>query len=118
MDFVVLEKKDKSFVMIVDFVSQVLICCQLQLDFFGDFVIGEEGVSELCQFKGGVFLKQIWQECMIVGVLCLEDDVCEWIDCGRINMWFFLVFIVDGRIVVGVLGCFFFFVDLNKFDGL
>ena len=140
MDPAALEKKDKSPVTIADFASQALICRQLQLDFPGDPVIGEEGASELRQPKGGVFLKQIRQECTTAGVPCSEDDVCEWIDRGslqdyRPRFWTLdpidgtkgflrkdqyavsLALIVDGRIVVGVLGCPSLPVDSNKSDG-
>lgn len=128
IDPAALEKKDNSPVTVADFASQALICRQLQLEFPDDPVIGEEGADELRTPEGASFLQQIQQECTAAGVSCSTDDVCGWIDRGglqnyRDRFWTLdpidgtkgflrkdqyaisLALIVNGRIVLGVLGC-------------
>jgi 3'(2'), 5'-bisphosphate nucleotidase len=128
IDPAALEKKDKSPVTVADFASQALICRQLQLEFPHDPVIGEEGADDLRTVDGASFLEQIHRECMAAGVDCSADDVCEWIDRGGLQdyqprFWTLdpidgtkgflrkeqyaisLALIVDGKIVLGILGC-------------
>ena len=123
-----LEKKDKSPVTVADFASQALICRQLQLDFPEDPVIGEEGADDLRLPEGSSFLKKILRECRTAGVKCSAEEICDWIDRGslqdyRSRFWTLdpidgtkgflrkeqyavsLALLVDGRIVLGVLGC-------------
>lgn len=128
MDPAALEKKDKSPVTVADFAAQALICRQLQVDFPEDRVIGEEGANDLRTAEGATFLKQIHAECEAVGVACSKDEVCAWIDRGNLQeyrprFWTLdpidgtkgflrkdqyaisLALIVDGKIVLGILGC-------------
>ena len=128
MDPAALEKKDKSPVTVADFAAQALICLQLQVDFPEDRVIGEEGADDLRTTEGATFLKQIHSECEAMGVACSTDDICNWIDRGNLQeyqprFWTLdpidgtkgflrkdqyaisLALIVDGRIVLGILGC-------------
>ncbi len=135
-----LEKKDKSPVTVADFASQALICRQLERDFPQDRVIGEEGADELRMSQGAAFLKQIHEQCIALGVQCSSDEVCDWIDRGNLQeyqprFWTLdpidgtkgflrkdqyaisLALIVDGKIVVGVLGCPNLPVDSDEPDG-
>lgn len=123
-----LEKKDKSPVTVADFASQALICRTLAAAFPDDPVIGEEGAEELRAESGAAFLKRIGQECAEVGVTCTHDEICDWIDRGglqeyRPRFWTLdpidgtkgflrkeqyaisLALIIDGQIVLGILGC-------------
>lgn len=140
MDPDALEKKDKSPVTVADFASQALICRQLQQSFPDDPVIGEEGADELRGDAGAPFLEQIHQECRAAGVDCTADEVCDWIDRGglqdyRSRFWTLdpidgtkgflrkdqyaisLALIVDGKIVLGILGCPNLPVDSGEPDG-
>ena len=128
IDPAALEKKDKSPVTVADFASQALICRQLQLEFPDDSVIGEEGADELRTPEGASFLQQIHRECTAAGVDCSTDEVCEWIDRGSLQSYqprfwtldpidgtkgflrkeqyaISLALIIEGKIVLGVLGC-------------
>lgn len=123
-----LEKKDKSPVTVADFASQALICRTLQSAFPDDPVIGEEGAAELREESGAAFLNRIVEECAKVGVTGSSEEICDWIDRGglqeyRPRFWTLdpidgtkgflrkeqyaisLALIVDGEIVVGILGC-------------
>lgn len=135
-----LEKKDKSPVTVADFASQALICKTLQEAFPNDPVIGEEGAEELREESGAAFLNRIVEECGKVGVTGSSDDICNWIDRGglqeyRPRFWTLdpidgtkgflrkeqyaisLALIIDGEIVVGILGCPNMPVDAAKPDG-
>lgn len=128
MDPNALEKKDKSPVTVADFASQALICRQLQQQFPDDPVIGEEGADELRTADGAAFLTQIHEQCRSAGVDCSADEVCAWIDRGglqeyRDRFWTLdpidgtkgflrkdqyaisLALIINGKIVLGILGC-------------
>ena len=123
-----LEKKDKSPVTVADFASQALICRQLQEEYLQDRVIGEEGADELRTTEGAAFLQRIHQECVRAGVDYSPDEVCAWIDRGGLQeyqprFWTLdpidgtkgflrrdqyaisLALVVEGKIVMGILGC-------------
>lgn len=128
MDAASLEKKDKSPVTVADFASQALICRQIQMEFPDDPVIGEEGADELRTPGGASFLDQIHQHCSSSGIDCSPEEVCDWIDRGgldeyRPRFWTLdpidgtkgflrkdqyaisLALILEGKIVMGILGC-------------
>lgn len=125
----VLEKKDKSPVTIADFSSQAVICRELLQEFPADPVIGEEDAAELKESENQEFLEKIVSELSLADVPeTTPEQVCSWIDHGGAKtfsdrFWTLdpidgtkgflrkeqyavsLALIVDGKIVVGVLGC-------------
>ncbi|EDL58551.1 3'(2'),5'-bisphosphate nucleotidase [Gimesia maris] len=125
----VLEKKDKSPVTIADFSSQAVICRELLQAFPADPVIGEEDAGELKESENHEFLEKIVSELKSAGIPeTSPEQVCSWIDHGGAKtysdrFWTLdpidgtkgflrkeqyavsLALIVDGKIVVGVLGC-------------
>lgn len=125
----VLEKKDKSPVTIADFSSQAVICRELLQAFPADPVIGEEDAAELKESENQDFLEKIVAELISAGIPdASQEQVCSWIDHGGAKtysdrFWTLdpidgtkgflrkeqyavsLALIVDGKIVVGVLGC-------------
>ncbi len=123
-----LAKQDKSPVTIADYASQALICRALQHAFRIDPVIAEEDAGELRQPAQMPFLDKILRHLADAGVLATRDAVCGWIDLGgtsgfRPRYWTLdpidgtkgflrgeqyavsLALIIDGEIVLGVLGC-------------
>ncbi|HAH47535.1 3'(2'),5'-bisphosphate nucleotidase [Gimesia sp.] len=125
----VLEKKDKSPVTIADFSSQAVICRELLQAFPADPVIGEEDAAELKESENREFLEKIVSELNAAGVPdTTPAHVCSWIDHGGAKtysdrFWTLdpidgtkgflrkeqyavsLALIVEGKIVLGVLGC-------------
>lgn len=124
----VLAKKDRSPVTVADFASQAIVCQQLQQAFPDDPVIGEEGAAELRAPEGSAFLHRVRDECAAAGLDASPDAICDWIDRGglqdhRPRFWTLdpidgtkgflrneqyaiaLALIIEGRIVLGVLGC-------------
>jgi len=124
----VLEKKDRSPVTIADYGSQAIICKALQSAFPEDPVIGEEDATELRQLENTAFVDRIHQELQEVDVNTTADEFLAWIDhanakqyCDR--FWTLdpidgtkgflrkeqyavaLALIVNGEIVLGLLGC-------------
>ena len=127
-----LEKKDKSPVTVADFASQAVVCRALQEAFPDDPVVGEEDAAELRGESAG-FLDKIRGHLSDVGIDADGETVCGWIDrgghgggldaAGKGRYWTLdpidgtkgflrkqqyavsLALIVDGRIVLGVLGC-------------
>lgn len=125
----VLEKKDKSPVTIADFSSQAVICRALHEAFPEDPIIGEEDAAELRQEENREFLEKIVAELNTAQIPeASPENVCRWIDHGGAKeyssrFWTLdpidgtkgflrkeqyavsLALIVDGKIVVGILGC-------------
>ncbi|MCA9017299.1 MAG: 3'(2'),5'-bisphosphate nucleotidase, partial [Planctomycetaceae bacterium] len=125
----VLEKKDKSPVTVADFSSQAVICRAINDAFPNDPIIGEEDAAELRQEEHREFLEKIAAELNVAGIPdTTPEQVCRWIDHGGAKeyssrFWTLdpidgtkgflrkeqyavsLALIVDGTIVVGVLGC-------------
>lgn len=125
----VLEKKDKSPVTIADYSSQAVICRALTKAFPEDPIIGEEDAAELQQPENREFLDKIVAELHSAGISeTTPENACHWIDQGGAKeyshrFWTLdpidgtkgflrkeqyavsLSLIVDGKIVVGVLGC-------------
>ncbi len=124
----VLAKKDQSPVTIADFGSQAVICRALQAALPDDPVVGEEDASELRDPAAAPFLMRVQQELAAVGIPGTADDICGWIDRGNHpggtgRFWTLdpidgtkgflrgeqyavaLALLVDGEIVLGVLGC-------------
>ncbi|QDU08575.1 3'(2'),5'-bisphosphate nucleotidase [Gimesia aquarii] len=125
----VLEKKDKSPVTIADYSSQAVICRALNAAFSEDPIIGEEDAGELIQAENRDFLEKIVTELLSAGISeASTEKACHWIDQGGAKeyshrFWTLdpidgtkgflrkeqyaisLSLIVDGKIVVGVLGC-------------
>lgn len=123
-----LAKQDKSPVTVADYSSQALICRALQHAFPADPVIAEEDAGELRKSEQAPFLDKILVHLANAGVLATRDAVCGWIDVGgtsdfRPRYWTLdpidgtkgflrgeqyavsLALIVEGQIVLGVLGC-------------
>jgi 3'(2'), 5'-bisphosphate nucleotidase len=128
----VLAKEDKSPVTVADFGSQALICRALAEAFPDDPVIAEEDSAELRDEANAPILEQVVRQVQRARRKSdgLPDaaTVCEWIDRGRTTgycdrFWTVdpidgtkgflrggqyavaLALIVDGQIVLGVLGC-------------
>lgn len=125
----VLEKKDKSPVTIADFSSQAAICRDLLAAFPEDPVIGEEDAAELRESENHEFLEKIVELLCTAGLSeSTPENTCQWIDQGGAKeysdrFWTLdpidgtkgflrkeqyavsLSLIVEGKIVVGVLGC-------------
>ncbi|MFK7778700.1 MAG: 3'(2'),5'-bisphosphate nucleotidase [Gimesia sp.] len=125
----VLEKQDKSPVTIADYSSQAVICRALVAAFPEDPIIGEEDAAELRQSENHKFLEKIVTELRTAGISeSNAENACLWIDHGGAKeysnrFWTLdpidgtkgflrkeqyavsLALIVDGKIVVGVLGC-------------
>ncbi|MDB5391956.1 MAG: hisN 1 [Planctomycetaceae bacterium] len=123
-----LSKQDKSPVTIADYSSQALICAALQSEFPADPVIGEEDAAELRRPDQAQFLEKVLIHLRNAGIHCDAEQVCDWIDRGGASdfqhrFWTLdpidgtkgflrreqyavsLALIVDGQIVLGVLGC-------------
>ncbi len=123
-----LAKQDKSPVTVADYSSQALICRALQHAFRGDPVIAEEDAAELRKPEQSTFLNKILGHLADAGVLATGDAVCGWIDLGGTNdfrprYWTLdpidgtkgflrgeqyavsLALIINGEIVLGILGC-------------
>jgi 3'(2'), 5'-bisphosphate nucleotidase len=123
-----LEKKDKSPVTIADFGSQAVVCRVVGNAFPDDPIIAEEDSSELRNEDNAPFLHLIHDEICRQCVEASKDEVCRWIDRGGAQhfahrFWTLdpidgtkgflrkeqyaisLALIVDGKIVLGVLGC-------------
>lgn len=125
----VLEKKDKSPVTIADFSSQAVICRTLNEVFPEDPIIGEEDAAELRLEENHEFLQKIVAELNAAEIAeASPENVCRWIDHGGAKeyssrFWTLdpidgtkgflrkeqyavsLALIVDGKIVLGILGC-------------
>ncbi|MCH9655166.1 MAG: 3'(2'),5'-bisphosphate nucleotidase [Planctomycetes bacterium] len=125
----VLEKQDKSPVTVADFSSQAVICRALNAAFPEDPIIGEEDAAELRQTENHEFLEKIVTELSAAGIPeSNAENTCRWIDQGGAKeyssrFWTLdpidgtkgflrkeqyavsLALIIDGKIVVGVLGC-------------
>jgi len=125
----VLEKQDKSPVTVADFSSQAVICRAINAAFPEDPIIGEEDAGELRQTENHEFLEKIVTELSAAGISeSNAENACRWIDQGGAKeyssrFWTLdpidgtkgflrkeqyavsLALIIDGKIVVGVLGC-------------
>jgi 3'(2'), 5'-bisphosphate nucleotidase len=124
----VLEKKDRSPVTVADFASQAMVCRALKDRFPSDPIIGEEDASELSTPENAPFRVRVREELRQAGIDASDDDICQWIDHGNADayarrFWTLdpidgtkgflrgeqyavsLALIVDGQIVVAVLGC-------------
>lgn len=124
-----IEKKDKSPVTVADFASQAVVCAKLAGVFPGDGVVGEEDAAELRGDDGkpvrDVVVGQVRSE---LGPSVSDDEVLAFIDRGGAEgkgarYWTLdpidgtkgflrgeqyavaLALIVDGQVVLGVLGC-------------
>ncbi|WP_299468015.1 3'(2'),5'-bisphosphate nucleotidase [uncultured Gimesia sp.] len=125
----VLEKKDKSPVTVADYSSQAVICRAISAAFPQDPIIGEEDAAELHQPENHEFLEKIVAELSSAGISETNaENACHWIDQGGAKefsdrFWTLdpidgtkgflrkeqyavsLALIVNGKIVLGVLGC-------------
>lgn len=123
-----LSKQDKSPVTIADYSSQAMICAALQSAFPDDPVIGEEDAAELRKPELSPFLDRVVFHVSQAGMETTPEQVCDWIDRGGASdfaprFWTLdpidgtkgflrreqyavsLALIVEGQIVLGVLGC-------------
>ena len=123
-----LAKQDKSPVTIADYSSQALVCAALKSAFPADPVIAEEDAAELRQPAQEGFLNKVLMHLANAGTSATSEEVCHWIDWGgtstyQSRFWTLdpidgtkgflrgeqyavsLALIVDGQIVLGVLGC-------------
>ena len=123
-----IEKKDKSPVTVADFGSQALICKQLHEQFAGDPIIAEEDSAALREGENTDKLEQVADHVAAIIPGTTAEQACQWIDYGGAKdysprFWTLdpidgtkgflrseqyaisLALIVDGEIVVGVLGC-------------
>lgn len=121
-------KLDKSPVTIADYSSQALICAALKSAFPADPVIAEEDSTELRKPEQAAFLNQVLQHLNHAGHSFTSEQVCDSIDWGgtadfQPRFWTLdpidgtkgflrreqyavsLALIVNGEIVLGVLGC-------------
>jgi 3'(2'), 5'-bisphosphate nucleotidase len=124
----VLEKKDKSPVTLADFGSQALVCRALGEAFPQDPIIGEEESSSLRDAEQAGMLARLTAEVGRIARGATADDVCAWLDRGgaaayadrfwtldpidgtkgflrREQYAISLALVVEGRAVVGALGC-------------
>ena len=124
----VLTKKDRSPVTVADFGAQALICRALCREFEKDPVIGEEDAESLRQPSNERLLARLVEHVGAVLPGSCEQEICEWIDRGGSHeytdrFWTLdpidgtkgflrkeqyaisLSLIVNGEIVLGVLGC-------------
>lgn len=123
-----LEKKDKSPVTIADFGSQAVVCRVIGDAFPHDPIIAEEDSRELLNEQNAPFLHLIHDEICKQCIEASKEQVCRWIDRGGAEefshrFWTLdpidgtkgflrkeqyaisLALIVNGQIVLGVLGC-------------
>lgn len=123
-----LAKQDKSPVTVADYSSQALICRAIREAFPLDAVIAEEDAGELRQPAQAGFLDKIRLHLATAGVPATGDAICGWIDIGgasdfQSRFWTLdpidgtkgflrgeqyavsLALILNGEIVLGVLGC-------------
>jgi 3'(2'), 5'-bisphosphate nucleotidase len=122
-----LQKDDKSPVTVADFASQAVVCRVLSDRFPGDVVVGEETAADLLSDDRRPFLDRVVDLLKEVDPASTNDMVCRWIDAGLgtagSRFWTLdpidgtkgflrgeqyavsLALIVDGQIVVSVLGC-------------
>lgn len=128
-----IEKKDKSPVTVADFASQAVVCAKLAEVFPDDGVVGEEDAAELrgndAKAVRDVVVSQVLAELSIDNTDAMsDDDVLAFIDRGGAEgigsrYWTVdpidgtkgflrgeqyavaLALIVDGKVVLGVLGC-------------
>ncbi len=121
-----LTKKDKSPVTVADFAAQAIVCRLLEISFPQDPVVGEESGHELRAHEA--MLDQVVTHVAASFPGCSRDDVVRWIDRGvgtgkDGRFWTLdpvdgtkgflrgeqyaiaLALIVDGKVVLGVLGC-------------
>lgn len=125
----VLEKQDKSPVTVADFSSQAVICRAINSAFPNDPIIGEEDAAELRESENQEFLEKIVAELSAARIPeSNAENACRWIDQGGAKeyssrFWTLdpidgtkgflrkeqyavsLGLIIDGKIVLGVLGC-------------
>ncbi|MBW3542938.1 MAG: 3'(2'),5'-bisphosphate nucleotidase [Planctomycetes bacterium] len=123
-----LAKQDRSPVTVADFASQAVICQALGEAFPNDPVMAEEDSAALRQPQHAAHLEQVVEHVRRAGLDADSAAVCGWIDRGRTTnverqFWTLdpidgtkgflrreqyavsLALIVEGRIVLGVLGC-------------
>lgn len=124
----VLEKKDRSPVTVADFGSQAVVCRALRDAFPDDAVVAEEASAALKEPDARPLLDRVVSVVSDVHPGVTAQQVCEWIDIGGGEVgasrhWTLdpidgtkgflrgeqyavaLALIVDGEVVVGVLGC-------------
>ena len=124
----VLDKSDLSPVTIADFGSQAAVCRSISHAFPDDPIIAEEDSSALHLPENASFLIDVCDHIRRLGIEAEPKDVCRWIDRGAATQYsprfwtldpidgtkgflrkgqyaISLALIVEGRIVVGVLGC-------------
>lgn len=123
-----LSKVDSSPVTVADFGSQAVVCKTLGETFPHDSIVAEEDATELRDSGNLHFLHQIHEQVCANCLQASPDEICRWIDRGtgqhrhdrfwtldpidgtkgflrREQYAISLALIVDGQIVVGLLGC-------------
>lgn len=122
-----LTKDDRSPVTVADFAAQALVCRALQTALPADVLVGEESAADLREPGRRSFVEQIAAFVARDAGAATAEQVCDWIDVGRgepcDRFWTLdpvdgtkgflrgeqyvvaLAQIVDGRVVLGVLGC-------------
>lgn len=120
-----MEKADRSPVTVADFGSQALICQSISEAFPGDVIVAEEDSHELK--KNALLLERVVDYANRLTAAPSAQTLCDWIDLGRGDVgerfWTLdpidgtkgflredqyavaLALIVDGEVVLGVLGC-------------
>jgi 3'(2'), 5'-bisphosphate nucleotidase len=120
-------KDDKSPVTVADFAAQAVVAKRLANRFPSAAFMGEESAVALRSERGGETLQQILRFVRTAIPTATADDVCDWIDHGvgerRVTTWTLdpvdgtkgflrrdqyavaFALIVDGRVVLGALGC-------------
>lgn len=123
-----LDKKDNSPVTVADFGSQAAVCRVVGDAFPNDPIIAEEDSAALRTPENAGFLASVCREVKQLGIEATAEQVCQWIDRGDATeysprFWTLdpidgtkgflrkgqyavsLALIVEGQIVLGVLGC-------------
>ncbi|QDT38790.1 3'(2'),5'-bisphosphate nucleotidase [Stratiformator vulcanicus] len=135
-----LDKSDRSPVTIADFASQAIVCRAIRRSFPDDPIIAEEDAAALQKAEMAEFRGRIAAEVTAVGIEADAAQVCEWIDEGHATefsprFWTLdpidgtkgflrggqyavaLALIVEGEIVLGLLGCPNLVFDPDRADG-
>lgn len=123
-----IQKKDRSPVTVADFGSQALVCKALAEHFADDPVIAEEDSAALREGENADKLDQVVAHVADIVPGASVEDVCGWIDHGGAKQYagrfwtldpidgtkgflrneqyaVSLALIVEGQVVLGVLGC-------------
>eukprot|EP00727_Mastigamoeba_balamuthi_P013714 m51a1_g8966 putative 3 (2 ) -bisphosphate nucleotidase (518) ;mRNA; f:1072750-1074484 len=126
-----LEKTDRSPVTAADYASQAIICSALRAEFPDDPIVAEEDAEELQKEENAAMVERVLGLAQEAGVALTREQLLVAVDSGRSEpcgtpgsrYWTLdpidgtlgflrggqyavcLALVVDGRVVLGVLGC-------------